>query len=97
MVIIENDKDRRSLQWLLEQHGQAKIDEAANAIAGRGQKPYTTMVAKHLGTRIPQEVWGMQSGEKSAIRGNLQALRDEFAERVAKSKESKVFSGAVSQ
>jgi hypothetical protein len=40
----------------------------------------------------------MQQVEKTSIRGNLQALRDEFAERAAKTKESRAYvTGAVSQ
>ena len=83
MVIIENDKDRRSLQWLLEHHAQSEIDAAVAAIEQRGQKSYISMLAKQLKTRVPDGVWNMQSDEKSKIRERLKQLRDEIASKGA--------------
>ena len=83
MLIIENDKDRRSLAWLQSQFAAAEIDAAVNAIEQRGQKAYLSMLAKQLKTRVPDGVWNMQSDEKSAIRAKLKALRDEIAAKSA--------------
>ena len=83
MIILENDKDHRCLKWLLEQHGQAKIDDAAANIAARGSRIYTSSIAKELKTRVPDEVWAMQGAEKSAIRERLKILRDEIAAKSA--------------
>ena len=87
MIILENDKDHRCLAWLLEQHGQAKVDAAAATIAARGSKLFTSSLAKELKTRVPDEVWKMQGAEKILVRSKLQTLRDEFAERAALRKE----------
>ena len=83
MLIVENDKDKRSLAWLQSQFAAAEIDAAVAAIEQRGQKAYLSMLAKQLKTRVPADVWHMQSDEKSAIRAKLKALRDEIAAKSA--------------
>lgn len=84
MLIVENEKDRRSLAWLQSQHPANAIDAAVAAVEARGQKAYLSMIAKELKTRVPADVWGMQSDEKSAIRARLQQQRDEIAARVSR-------------
>ena len=84
MLIVENDKDRRSLAWLQGQHPAAAIDAAVVAIELRGQKAYISMIAKQLKTRVPPEVWGMQAADLSLIRARLQQQRDEIAARVSR-------------
>lgn len=83
MLIVENDKDKRSLAWLQSQFAAAEIDAAVAAIEQRGQKAYLSMLAKQLKTRVPDGVWNMQSDEKSKIRERLKQLRDEIASKGA--------------
>lgn len=55
IVLIQNDRDRRTLDWLIRQVGQEAIRQAVAQLAGN-RKPYLSNVAKVLGLTLPKSV-----------------------------------------
>jgi cryptic plasmid protein A len=54
-LILDNDRDRRAAQWLIQTVGQEAVNEAIQKLAGN-RKPYISNVAKILGLEIPKLV-----------------------------------------
>ena len=69
IIIIENERDKRALDWLASQVGQHAIDKIV--LAGN-RKMYVSNIAKCLGLQIPDSITVTQK-EKGL--GRIQALR----------------------
>jgi hypothetical protein len=82
-LIVANDKDRRCLDWLEARFTGEQIADAVTQVEASGRKAYLSNITKHLQTRIPDEVWGMQPEEFEAVKTKLKSLRDEFAAKAA--------------
>ena len=54
-VILESERDRRTLAWLFEQVGEAAVERACNQLAGQ-RKPYPSNLAKVLGLVPPESL-----------------------------------------
>jgi len=54
-VVIETERDRRTLNWLVSQVGEDKVAAACDALAGE-RRAYVSNVAKVLGLEPPIEV-----------------------------------------
>ncbi|MCG5501907.1 hypothetical protein [Ectothiorhodospira lacustris] len=54
--IIQSDRDRHQLNWLIQEKGvtKAAIENAADRIAARGQRPYPSNILKFFGYRIEE-------------------------------------------
>lgn len=55
VLILANDRDRRTLEWLVAQVGEAAILDAVAQLAG-ARKPYLSNVAKVLGVELPKKL-----------------------------------------
>ncbi|PRP68482.1 hypothetical protein BUE93_22025 [Chromobacterium amazonense] len=54
-LIVESDRDRRTVQWLIKTVGQEKIDDAIGKLMGK-RKPYISNVCKILGVSPPKNL-----------------------------------------
>jgi len=54
-VVIESERDLRTLNWLVSQVGEDKVAAACDSLAG-GRRAYVSNVAKALGLEPPLEV-----------------------------------------
>ncbi|WP_299316262.1 hypothetical protein [uncultured Halomonas sp.] len=54
--IIQSDRDRHQLNWLIQEKGvtKAAIENAADRIAARGQLPYPSNILKFFGYQIEE-------------------------------------------
>lgn len=69
-VIVDNDRDRRTLAWLRGQVGDASILAAVDQLSGR--KPYLSNVARVLGVALPGHL--AEASRKTALQ-HLAAAR----------------------
>lgn len=51
-VIVVSERDRRTLDWLIERVGREAVAQACTRLAGQ-RKPYLSNVAKALGLKPP--------------------------------------------
>ncbi|MGB7990797.1 MAG: cryptic plasmid protein A [Candidatus Methylophosphatis roskildensis] len=54
-VIVESERDRRTLAWLIEQVGQNAVERACANLGGK-RKPYPSNLAKILGLVPPESL-----------------------------------------
>lgn len=54
-VVLESDRDRRALDWLISQVGQSAVESACSQLAGE-RKAYVSNLAKVLGLTLPDIV-----------------------------------------
>ncbi|RQM47084.1 cryptic plasmid protein A [Paraburkholderia bannensis] len=54
-VLVENNRDRRTLDFLLATCGLSRVQQARTALPGR-TRPYVSNIAKQLGVTIPDAV-----------------------------------------
>jgi hypothetical protein len=52
-VIVDSERDRRTLDWLIAQVGEEAVEDACSRLAGQ-RKPYVSNVAKLLGLTPPE-------------------------------------------
>lgn len=55
ILLIQNDRDRRALAWLIDQVGEDAIRQAVGRLAGE-RKPFVSNVAKVLSVKLPRSV-----------------------------------------
>jgi hypothetical protein len=55
LVVVANERDRRTLAWLIATVGEPAILEACSALAG-GRRPYVSNLCKVLQVIPPQDV-----------------------------------------
>lgn len=70
-MITENERDRRTAAWLIENYGAEAVAEAETRIAG-ARKPYPSNIAKVLGATLPE---ALKRTENAAARQKLAELR----------------------
>lgn len=61
-IILDSDRDRRTLEWLITQVGEDAINEACLQLAGT-RKPYVSNIAKVLGLVPPDTLLGPSRAE----------------------------------
>lgn len=79
-IVLENDRDRRTLDWLVGQVGESAIAEALTRLAGN-RRPYLSNVAKVLGIALPANLERTPSAE---ARERLASVRAMLAQKAAK-------------
>lgn len=52
-IVIENQRDKRTLNWLVSQVGQEAIEGALNRLSGK-RNPYLSNIIKELGVALPE-------------------------------------------
>lgn len=70
-MITENERDKRTAAWLIEQFGAETVAEAEARLAG-ARKPYPSNIAKVLGATLPQS---LKRTENAAAREKLAAMK----------------------
>lgn len=76
-IIIENDRDKRTYDWLIRTVGKDKIIIALNKLH-QNKKPYLTNIIKILGLKVPNSV--LQT-PKSIARKKLNEILDSINKR----------------
>lgn len=54
-VVLESERDRRALDWLVSQVGVAAVELACSQLAGE-RKAYVSNLAKVLGLNLPDSI-----------------------------------------
>ncbi|MFL9898969.1 hypothetical protein PQR71_12530 [Paraburkholderia fungorum] len=54
-VLLQNDRDHRTLDYLIRTCGLSRVQKARQSLPGR-TRPYVSNIAKILGVTIPDEV-----------------------------------------
>ena len=70
-MITENERDKRTAAWLIEQFGAETVAEAEARLAG-ARRPYPSNIAKVLGATLPE---ALKRTENAAARQKLAELR----------------------
>lgn len=70
-MIIQNDRDQRTADWLIATYGAEAVAEAETRLAG-ARKPYPSNIAKVLGVALPDN---LKLTETAAARQKLAELR----------------------
>lgn len=76
-MIIQNDRDRRTAAWLIEQFGAEAVAEAETRLKG-ARRPYPSNLAKVLGVTLPE---ALERTENAAARQKLAELRRMLEEK----------------
>ena len=63
-MIIQNERDKRTAAWLIEQVGAEALAEAETRLQG-ARKPYPSNLAKVLGLTLPDS---LKRTENAAVR-----------------------------
>ena len=71
LLIISNDKDRRTLAWLLSTVGEDAIATAVSSLAGK-RTPYLSNVCKTLGVVPPDSI---DLTDREAAKAHLAAAK----------------------
>lgn len=80
-MITENERDKRTAEWLVEKYGAEAVSRAESQLAG-ARKPYPSNIAKVLGATVPE---ALKRTENAAARQKLASMR-RILEGLAKSK-----------
>jgi hypothetical protein len=72
-VIVANDRDLRTLDWLIAQVGPERIQDAIDKLGGR--RPYVSNIAKILGLLPPE---ALSRVERETAVARLKKLRADF-------------------
>ena len=73
-IIVENERDRRTLQWLIDTVGQDAILDAIQRIHGN-RRPYVSNVAKVLGVTPPKD---LEIADRETALRHLEAIRKQL-------------------
>ena len=73
-IIVENERDRRTLQWLIDTVGENAILDAIQRIPGN-RRPYVSNVAKVLGVTPPKD---LEIADRETARRYLEAIRKQL-------------------
>lgn len=81
-VVVVNDRDRRSLAWLVQQVGEQAVADAVKRLSGL-RRPYATNVAAVLGLTLPRAVAlaAADSPNRLVLAAKLAALRGQPCDR----------------
>ncbi|MBE2244802.1 cryptic plasmid protein A [Candidatus Accumulibacter phosphatis] len=72
-VILETERDRRTLAWLIQQVGEPALQRACATLAGR-RKCYPSNLAKCLGLVPPESLVRPSSEQVQAYLNDMRAL-----------------------
>ena len=70
-IILQSERDHRALAWLVEQVGEAALENACDSLAGQ-RKPYPSNLAKILGLALPER---LTRPSRPQVQANLAAAR----------------------
>lgn len=70
-VVVNSERDRRTLEWLIAQAGEKAVEEACLELAGQ-RKPYVSNLAKVLGLNPPE---GLLATPRSEAKSRLEAIK----------------------
>lgn len=73
-VILQSNRDRRTIAWLIEQVGEAAVAQACSKLDGR--QPYVSNIAKVLDLRPPES---LQRPTREEVAGHLAEIRARLA------------------
>lgn len=76
-VIVENERDRRTLRWLIDIVGRDAIREAIQRIPGN-RRPYVSNVAKVLGLTPPKD---LEIADRETALRHIDAIRRQLANK----------------
>jgi hypothetical protein len=79
-MITENERDRRTTEWLIEQYGTEAVERAKTQLAG-ARKPYPSNIAKILGARLPES---LQIASRETAQAHIAALKNIIKKRERK-------------
>jgi len=72
-VILETERDRRTLAWLIQQVGEPALERACSRLAGR-RKCYPSNLAKCLGQVPPDSLARPSSEQVQAYLNDMRGL-----------------------
>lgn len=72
-VILETERDRRTLAWLIQQVGEPALERACSSLAGR-RKCYPSNLAKCLGQVPPDSLARPSSEQVQAYLNDMRGL-----------------------
>lgn len=70
-MIAENERDKRTAAWLIENFGAEAVAEAETRLTG-ARKPYPSNIAKVLGATLPES---LKRTESTAARQKLASMK----------------------
>ena len=70
-MIAENERDKRTAAWLIENFGAEAVAEAETRLTG-ARKPYPSNIAKVLGATLPES---LKRTENAAARQKLASMK----------------------
>lgn len=76
-VIVESERDRRILIWLVSQVGEQSVRQAVLSLPG-ARKPYVSNIAKALGLMPPAH---LNATEKEVAKRHIAVLKDMLASK----------------
>ena len=76
-IIVENERDRRTLQWLIDTVGENAILDAIQRIPGN-RRPYVSNVAKVLGVTPPRS---LEIADRETALRHIDAIRRQLANK----------------
>jgi hypothetical protein len=79
-IIVESERDKRTLEWLISQVGLVVVEQACIELAGQ-RKPYVSNLAKVLGLEPPESV---RVTPKEVARTRLSVLKDVLKSKAPK-------------
>lgn len=74
-ILIANERDQRTLAWLIEQVGEHAIVDAVGQLAGK-RRPYLSNVAKVLGVDLPAQ---LERTPTATAREHLAAIKQQLS------------------
>ena len=72
-VVVESERDRRTLDWLVTQVGEDRVTKMCLQLAGK-RRPYVSNVAKALGLVPPESILQTSSVDAREQLSRLKAL-----------------------
>ena len=81
-LLIDSDRDRRTLAWILSQASADQVREAVQTVQAQGRKPYVSNTAKVLGLVVPANLARTPDPvAKERIAGLMAAIKGGTSER----------------
>lgn len=71
-VIVDSDRDRRTLEWLIAQVGEDAVTAACEQLAG-SRRTYVSNIAKVLDLSPPES---LKQTPRDAAKGKLQVIKE---------------------
>lgn len=81
LIRIVNDEDRRTVEWLMANVGEARVEAAAQRLARGGKPPFVSAVCRYLGAWPPARREPAQPRDRSVGDAYLARIREMLAQR----------------